>query len=136
MVGRDFGQKLAAVHQKHAPSLGGVALTDTQKQPAMRIRCVPSSVSSETVGARHHKRNRRDPAPWESAFNTILSTQSQGATFSLRSPRKSVGDYFLEAAQFSDGAPPNAHRSSCPSVSFLASIRSRYGSDSGELRPS
>ena len=29
MVGRDFGQKLAAVHQKHAPSLGGVALTDT-----------------------------------------------------------------------------------------------------------
>ncbi len=65
----------------------------------------------------------------------LLSTQSQGAAFSLRSPRKSVGDCFLEAAQFSDGAPPNTHRSSCPSVSFLASIRSRYGSDSGELRP-
>jgi hypothetical protein len=38
MVDRDFGLKVAAVHQKHAPPLGGVALTDTLKQPGQKAR--------------------------------------------------------------------------------------------------
>jgi len=44
MVDRDFGLKVAAVHQKHAPPLGGVALTDTGIDLAV-FRVLPNAAS-------------------------------------------------------------------------------------------